>query len=185
MALLPILIMPDPILRAVAKPAGKITKETERLLDNMLETMYHAPGIGLAAPQIGVGERLVTIDLGERGGVEDGKISDPLKLINPEIIWKSEDTNVYEEGCLSIPGINAEITRPSRVKLRYTDIAGKTQELDTGGLLAICIQHEIDHLNGVLFVDYLSKLKRDLITRKMVKLKRELAETPPDPKHNL
>lgn len=181
--------MPDPILRAVAKPAGKITKETERLLDNMLETMYHAPGIGLAAPQIGVGERLVTIDLGERGGVEDGKISDPLKMINPEIIWKSEDTNMYEEGCLSIPGISAEIERPASVKLRYTGINGKTQEIDASGLLATCIQHELDHLNGVLFVDYLSKLKRDMITRKMIKLKRELAESPPNsefnPKHNL
>lgn len=177
--------MPDPILRAVAKPVAKITKETERLLDNMLATMYDAPGIGLAAPQIGVGERLVTIDLGERGGAEDGKISDPMKMINPEIIWKSEDTRIYEEGCLSIPGIHAEIERPSRVKLRYMDVAGKNREIDADGLLATCIQHELDHLNGVLFVDYLSKLKRDMITRKMIKLKRELAESPPDPKHDL
>ncbi len=185
MSLLPILIIPDPVLRQKAAPVNAITAETLRLLENMLETMYHAPGIGLAAPQIGVLQRLAVVDLGERGGAEDGIISDPLKLINPEIIWRSEDANIYEEGCLSIPGISAEITRPKKVRVRYTDTKGKTQELDADGLLATCIQHEIDHLDGVLFIDYLSKLKRDSIVRKMTKLKRELSAAAHNPKHDL
>ncbi len=183
MALLPILIIPDPVLRATAQPVAKITAEVERLCDDMLETMYDAPGIGLAAPQIGVSQRILVIDLGERA---DGATPNPLKIINPDIIWRSDDTNVYEEGCLSIPGIGAEITRPAKIKIRFTAISGKTEEIAADGLLATCIQHEIDHLNGVLFIDYLSKLKRDVIMRKMNKLKREIdADDGNARKHNL
>lgn len=186
MTIIPILIAPHPVLRQKAAGIQSITKETERLLDDMLATMYDAPGIGLAAPQIGQSLRLVTIDLGERSGSEDGKITDPLKMINPEIIGKSKETSIYEEGCLSIPGVSAEVTRPERIKLRYTDLKGKLHEIDADGLLATCIQHEIDHLNGVLFIDYLSKLKRDVIMRKMKKLQAERTGDPShDPTHDL
>lgn len=182
MTILPILIVPDAVLRQKAAPVDSIDKSTEKLLDDMLATMYDAPGIGLAAPQIGVLQRLVVIDLGTRGGDESGAIRDPLKMINPEILSRSEETSIYEEGCLSIPGISAEVKRPAKVTMRYTDVGGKIHKIEADGLLATCIQHEIDHLNGVLFIDYLSKLKRDVILRKMKKLNAERAG---DPDHTL
>lgn len=182
MAILPIVTVPAEILRTPAKPVATITKQTEKLLDDMLATMYAAPGIGLAAPQIGVLERLVVIDIGAR----DGGKGEIFKMINPEITWKSEDESVYEEGCLSIPGIHAEVTRPASIRVRYMDVSGKIQEIETGGLLATCVQHEFDHLNGVLFIDYLSKLKQGMIMRKMKKLKAEQPmRIPTDPTHEL
>lgn len=171
MALLPIVIVPDEILRQSAKPVDRVNTAIERLLDDMLETMYAAPGIGLAAPQIGQSIRAAVVDLADRSAPHHP--SEPLKMINPEIIAKSEEWNVYDEGCLSIPGVSGEVTRPKTVRVRYTEPNGKTVELDADGLLATCIQHEIDHLNGVLFIDYLSKLKRDVIMRKMKKLHAE------------
>jgi peptide deformylase len=187
MTILPILIEPEPVLRKKAAPVAKVTRDVEALLDNMLATMYAAPGIGLAAPQVGVSQRLVTIDLGLRDEkAAPDKPVDVYKLINPEIIGVSEEQNVYEEGCLSIPGIYEEVTRPARIRVKFQTVAGKTEELDLDGLLATCFQHEIDHLNGILFIDYLSKLKRDMILRKMKKLKAEMpVRIPHDPTHDL
>jgi len=182
MALLPIVIVPHAILRQTAKPIGSVTKEIERLLDNMLETMYDAPGIGLAAPQIGQSIRAAVVDLAERAAPHHPQ--EPLKMINPEIIGKSDEQSVYDEGCLSIPGVSGEVTRPKSVRVRFTDATGKIVEIEADGLLATCIQHEIDHLNGVLFIDYLSKLKRDVIMRKMKKLNAE-RESDQTRNHNL
>ena len=138
-------------------------------MDDMLETMYSAPGIGLAAVQVGILKRAIVIDISKED--EEKK---PIFLINPEIIYKSEKTSVYEEGCLSLPGHFAEIERPTECHIRYIDYFGKTKELKADGLLSTCLQHEVDHLNGVLFVDYLSKLKKDMIIKKLVKQKKEL-----------
>ena len=149
MALLPIIHVPDDVLRQTAKPVHDITDKTRQLLDDMAETMYDAPGIGLAANQIGSLERLIVMDCGSDEAPE------LWQMINPEIIWSSEDTSKLEEGCLSIPGHNAEVIRPAVVRARYIDIDGKDQEMEADGLLAACIQHEIDHLNGVLFIDHL------------------------------
>jgi peptide deformylase len=137
----------------------------------MFETMYHAPGIGLAAIQVGVPKRVVTIDVSKK---EDSK--EPRVFINPEILWSSEETSVYEEGCLSIPDIHEDVERPARVAIRYTDLAGKLQEAQAEGLFATCIQHEIDHLNGVLFIDHISKLKRDRIIKKFAKAAKRASE---------
>ncbi len=164
--------MPDPVLREPAKPVASIGKDIERLFDDMLETMYAAPGIGLAAPQVGQSLRLVTIDLGEK---EEGYTHGALRMVNPKLVWQSEEQSVYEEGCLSIPGIYYEVTRPEKIKVEFMDINGKTQIIEAGGLLATCVQHEIDHLNGILFTDYLSKLKQGMVLRKMKKLKEEQA----------
>ena len=138
-------------------------------MEDMLETMYDAPGIGLAAVQIGILKRLVVIDI-----TKDEKKKDPLFLINPVIIKKSDKTSIYEEGCLSLPGQYAEIERPAKCFLKYVDLNGKEKELKAEGLLSTCIQHEVDHLNGVLFIDYLSKLKKDMIIKKLVKHKKEI-----------
>ena len=164
-----IVIEPDPILRRKCEPIEKIDDNTRKLLDDMLETMYDAPGIGLAAVQVGILRRLIVIDISKN---EEKK--DPLFLINPKILNQSKETSVYEEGCLSLPGQFAEIVRPAKCVLKYTDYNGKDKELKAEGLLATCIQHEVDHLNGVLFIDYLSKLKKDMIIKKLVKHKKEI-----------
>ncbi len=165
---LPIIIAPDPVLKARAKPVAKVDARVCRLLDDMLEIMYADRGIGLAAPQVGVSERLVVIDVSHP---DEGEELSPLFLVNPEITWRSEDTTVCNEGCLSLPEYFADITRAERVRVRYTGRDGKPQELEAGGMLAICLQHEIDHLDGKLFVDYLSPMKRSIILRRLKRLK--------------
>jgi len=164
MAIKPLVILPDSQLRLVSEPVTEITDEIQALAKNMLETMYEAPGVGLAAIQIGVPKRVVTIDV-----AGEDEEPEPLVLINPEIIAHSEETKIYQEGCLSIPEYYADVERPDIVSFRYTDLDGKTIDREADGLLAVCVQHEIDHLNGVLFIDYLSKLKRDLVVKKFTK----------------
>ena len=164
-----IVIEPDPILRKKSENLEKVDNDIRKLLDEMLKTMYAAPGIGLAAVQIGILKRLVVIDISK----EDQK-KNPLFLINPVITYKSKNTSIYEEGCLSLPGHFAEIERPSQCSVDYIDYNGKEKKLKADGLLATCIQHEIDHLNGVLFIDYLSKLKKDMIIKKLIKHKKEI-----------
>ena len=164
-----IIIEPDPILRRKCEPLEKVDSEIQKLMNEMLDTMYDAPGIGLAAVQIGILKRLVVIDISK-----DAKKKDPLFLINPEIKHLSKKTSVYEEGCLSLPGQFAEIERPSECLIKYVDYNGKENELTAKGLLSTCIQHEVDHLNGILFIDYLSKLKKDMIIKKLVKHKKEI-----------
>jgi peptide deformylase len=167
----PILIHPDPRLKKLCSPVEAVTADIGQLAEDMLATMYDAPGIGLAAPQLGVMQRLLVLDC-----VKDPtKAPRPLVMINPSITWSSEDVSVYDEGCLSIPEHYAEITRPAKVRVEWTGLDGKTTEEEFEGLWSTCVQHEIDHLNGKLFIDYLGPLKRQLITRKMEKLKRELA----------
>ena len=156
--------VPDPILRKVALPVEKITNATKRLLDDMAETMYQAPGIGLAGPQIGELQRLIVMDCSR-----DDETDELWQMINPVIIQSSEESSILEEGCLSIPGHSSEVSRPDWVELKFTDKNGKQQEIRAEGLLAACIQHEIDHLNGILFIDHISKLKRDMIWRKVLK----------------
>lgn len=165
----PILIHPDPRLKKQCDPVEDISDARRTLAKDMLETMYDAPGIGLAAPQVGVLERLITLDCVK----EQGEAPAPLVMFNPEILSASDDTNVYEEGCLSIPEQYAEVTRPKEVRVGWIDMDGNPQERDFDGLWATCVQHEIDHLNGTLFIDHLKPLKRQMITRKMVKFKRE------------
>ena len=164
-----ILTEPDPILRKKCELLEKVDEETKKLMDDMLETMYAAPGIGLAAIQVGILKRLVVIDISKE---EEKK--KPIFLINPQIIHQSKNTSVYEEGCLSLPGQFAEIERPAECTIKYLDYNGKEKELKSDGLLATCIQHEVDHLNGILFIDYLSKLKKDMIIKKLVKQKKEV-----------
>ena len=155
----------------MAKPIVKIDDEVQRLASDMLETMYVAPGIGLAAPQVGVGERLLVMDCIKEEDAEPR----PMVLINPAIRWSSEELNIYEEGCLSIPEQYADVERPAEVEVTWTGLDGSEMTERFGGVWATCVQHEIDHLNGILFIDYLKPLKRQMITRKMVKLKREKA----------
>ena len=175
MALREIIILPDKQLRLVSKPIEKVTAEIRTLADDMLETMYEAPGIGLAAIQVAQPLRLITMDLAKKD--ENGETTPkPRVFINPEIIAKSEEMSVYEEGCLSIPEYYEEVERPARVRVRFTDLDGKVHEEDAEGLYATCIQHEIDHLNGVLFVDYLSKLKRDRVMKKFTKAAKRAGE---------
>ena len=164
-----IVIEPDPILRKKSEILEKVDDELRVLLDDMLETMYSAPGIGLAAVQVGILKRVIVIDVSK-----DKEKKDPFFFINPEIISKSKNTSTYEEGCLSLPGYFAEIERPAECHVKYIDYYGKKKEIKATGLLSTCIQHEIDHLNGVLFIDYLSKLKRDMIVKKLIKQKKEL-----------
>ncbi|SMX30798.1 peptide deformylase [Actibacterium lipolyticum] len=171
MTIRPILIHPDPRLKKAAEPVGDITDEMRALADDMLETMYDAPGIGLAAPQIGVMLQLLVMDCVK----EEGEAHRPMAMFNPEIIWASDEMSTYEEGCLSIPDQYAEVDRPAEVDVRWTDVNGEVQEERFKDLWATCVQHEIDHLNGKLFIDYLKPLKRQMITRKMQKLKRERA----------
>src|ERR671936_1855668 len=175
MALREIIILPDKQLRLVSKPVGKVTSEIRKLADDMFETMYAAPGIGLAAIQVAQPLRLITMDLAKRD--ENGETRPkPRVFVNPEIISKSEEMSVYEEGCLSITEYYEEVERPARVRVRFTDLDGKVHEEDAEGLYATCIQHEIDHLNGVLFVDHISKLKRDRIIKKFSKAAKRAAE---------
>ena len=166
-----ILIHPDPRLKKVCAPVDDLSDDLRKLADDMLETMYDAPGIGLAAPQIGVLSRLIVLDCVK----EEGEAPRPMVMFNPEVTASSEETSVYEEGCLSIPEQYAEVTRPAEVEVSWLDRDGKLQKAGFDGLWATCVQHEIDHLNGKLFIDYLKPMKRQMITRKMVKLKREKA----------
>jgi peptide deformylase len=168
MAIREIIILPDKQLRVVSKKIEKVTPEIRQLADDMFETMYDAPGIGLAAIQVAEPVRLITMDLAKKN--EEGEVDpQPRVFINPEILSSSEELSVYEEGCLSIPEYYEEIERPAKVRVRFTDLDGKVHEEDAEGLFATCIQHEIDHLNGVLFIDYLSKLKRDRVQKKFSK----------------
>ncbi|SCM77262.1 peptide deformylase [uncultured Pleomorphomonas sp.] len=166
----PLVILPAPQLRLTSAPVARVDDGVRKLAQDMLETMYEAPGIGLAAVQVGEMTRLITIDVSHD---EDAK--EPRVFVNPEILWKSEDLSVYEEGCLSIPEFYEEVERPARVRVRYTNLAGEPEELEADGLLATCLQHEIDHLDGVLFIDHISKLKRDRVTKKFVKAAKEKA----------
>ena len=168
MAIKPIQVVPNPVLRKVADPVETITDEIRQLLDDMAQTMYEAPGIGLAGPQIGELKRLIVMDCSR-----DDEMNELWQMVNPEITQFSEESALLEEGCLSIPGHNAEVTRPIWVELRFLDTKGKEQQIKAEGLLAACIQHEIDHLNGVLFIDHISKLKRDIIWRKVLKESRQ------------
>ena len=169
MTQIPIRIIPDPVLRQKAQPISSVDKRIAKFMDDMLESMYRGHGIGLAANQVGALERVIAVDVSEeRNG------SKALLMANPEIVWKDpEATFTYNEGCLSIPGQYADVTRPKRIRFTYLDQSGKKQELEAEDLLSQCIQHEIDHLNGVLFIDYLSKLKRGIIERKVEKAQRE------------
>lgn len=171
MSVRPILIHPDPRLKTACDPVSDITDDLRKLADDMLATMYDAPGIGLAAPQIGVLSRVIVMDCIK----EEGAAPQPMVLFNPEVVAASDETNVYEEGCLSIPDQYAEVTRPKMVTVNWMDRDGKAQSQDFDDLWATCVQHEIDHLDGKLFIDYLKPLKRQMITRKMQKLKRERA----------
>ncbi len=175
MALREIIILPDKQLRLVSKAIEKVTPEIRKLADDMFETMYEAPGIGLAAIQVAQPLRLITMDLAKKN--EEGEATPrPRVFINPEIISSSEELSVYEEGCLSIPEYYEEVERPAMVRVRFTDLDGKVHEEDAEGLYATCIQHEIDHLNGVLFIDYLSKLKRDRVNKKFSKAAKRAGE---------
>ena len=169
MTIRPILLHPDPRLKKATDPVARITPEIEALAADMLATMYDAPGIGLAAPQVGVLSRIFVMDAQRDPQAEP----QPMVLINPEITWESDEQNVYEEGCLSIPDHYADVTRPAAVRVSWLGLDGKAHEQDFDGLWATCAQHEIDHLDGVLFIDHISAMRRQMITRKMVKLKRE------------
>jgi peptide deformylase len=167
-----IIILPDKRLRLVSKPVAKIDAATRRLIEEMFETMYSAPGVGLAAIQVGEAKRIVTVDIAKKDQPKERRV-----IINPELVWKSDEKASYEEGCLSIPEYYEEVERPVAVKVKYLDIDGKTQEVEATGLLATVLQHEIDHLNGVLFIDHISKLKRDRVIKKFAKAAK-LSATP-------
>ncbi len=171
MALRPIIILPDPKLRLVSAPLGRVDDDVRKLMDDMVETMHDAPGIGLAAIQIAEPLRLVVIDLAKKD-----EPPQPQYFVNPEIVWSSDERSVYEEGCLSIPDYYEEVERPASVRARFLDRDGKRQEILAEGLLATALQHEIDHLNGVLFIDYISKLKRDRVVKKFAKMAKRAAE---------
>ncbi len=171
MALREILILPDKRLRLKSEPVSKITAEIRTLADDMFETMYAAPGIGLAAIQDAVPKRVVVMDLAKKEGEKEPRV-----FINPEIVWSSEEPSVYEEGCLSIPEVHEDVERPAKVRFKYLDIDGKPHEAEAEGLFATCIQHEIDHTNGVLFIDRISKLKRDRIVKKFAKAAKRAKE---------
>jgi peptide deformylase len=171
MALREILILPDKRLRKVSEPVKNIDAALRKLVDDMFETMYDAPGIGLAAIQIGASKRVVTMDLAKK---EEPK--NPQVFINPEIVWSSGEKSTYEEGCLSIPETYEEVERPAQVKVKYLDLEGETHEIEANGLLATCLQHEVDHLNGILFIDHISRLKRDRIIKKFTKVAKRASE---------
>ncbi len=165
MTIKPILLLPDPLLRGKSEQVERVDDDLRKLADDMLETMYDAPGIGLAAPQVGILRRLLVIDVSK-----DEEEKAPMVFINPQVVARSEERGTYEEGCLSIPDYYAEVERPAAVTVEYVDREGKQQSVEADGLLAVCLQHEIDHLNGVLFIDHISKLKRDMVIRKFTKL---------------
>jgi len=171
MAIRDILLHPDPRLKKTADPVEAVDEAMRALIEDMFETMYDAPGVGLAGPQIGVGKRILVMDCAEKD-----EQPQPTAVINPEITWASEETNVHEEGCLSIPDFYGDVTRPARVRVKFLDQNGEEQEREWDGLWATCVQHEIDHLNGKLFIDYLGPVRRAMITEKMKKLKRQRAK---------
>lgn len=168
MALLPILTAPDPRLKQKAARVEAVDASVTRLMDDMLETMYAAPGIGLAAPQVGISQRIIVVDIGKSD--EDRQ---PIGMANPEIVWVSDDDNSYEEGCLSVPEHYAAVVRPRAIRVRYLDRQNEIREMEADGLLATVLQHELDHLDGILFIDHLSSLKRNMILRKLLKTKKE------------
>lgn len=170
MAILPILTAPDPRLKQRAARVDTVDADVVRLMDDMLETMYAAPGIGLAAPQVGVSKRVVVVDIGKTEADRS-----PIRMANPEIVWASEDDNTYEEGCLSVPENYAEVVRPRSVRVRYLDPENEIREVEADGLLATVIQHELDHLDGILFIDHISSLRRNMILRKLTKARKETA----------
>ena len=176
MALLPIYEAPDPVLRQISTPVETFDDELEQLIRDMFDTMYAAPGIGLAAVQVGVPVRLLVIDLQEPADPDDPEskpVRDPKTFINPEILWHSDSEVPYTEGCLSVPEQYAEVMRPDKIRAKWQDVEGKTYEEEIDGLLAVCLQHEMDHLNGVLFIDHLSRLKRDMVLKKLAKWRKE------------
>ena len=164
MAIRDIIILPDKRLRLTSEPIKRIDAGIRKLVEEMFETMYDAPGIGLAAIQVGIPKRVVTMDLSKKDDEQA-----PQVFINPEVTWASDEKSTYEEGCLSIPEYYEEVERPTRVKVKYLDLDGKEHEIEADGLFATCLQHEIDHTNGILFIDYISKLKRDRVTKKFAK----------------
>jgi len=171
MALREIIVLPDKRLRQVSDPVKAVDASVRALVDDMFETMYEAPGVGLAAIQIGVPQRVVTVDTAKKD-----EPNNPQVFINPEVIWSSEEKGTYEEGCLSIPEYYEEVERPARVKVRYTGLDGKTHEIEANGMLATVLQHEIDHTNGILFIDHISRLKRDRVIKKFAKAAKREAE---------
>jgi len=173
MTVRPILEIPEPRLREVSAPVGHVDDSVRALISDMFETMYAAPGIGLAAVQVGVLSRVVTIDLQEPESEGGEGVQKPQAFVNPQIVWASDTLQTYNEGCLSIPEQYGEVTRPDRVRATWLDETGAAHDEELDGLMAICLQHEIDHLNGVLFIDHLSKLKRDMLVKKLVKYRRE------------
>lgn len=173
MALLEVLTAPDPRLKVKARRVVSVDGEVRRLMDDMVETMYLAPGIGLAAPQIGKALRIVVVDC-----AREGEPPQPYRMANPELVWQSEELVTFSEGCLSLPEHYADVERPARIKVRYLDEQNEIRELEADGLLATCIQHEMDHLEGVLFVDHISSLKRNIILRKLAKAKRQKTPVP-------
>ena len=170
MAKLDIIVAPDPRLKVKCKPVAKVDAKVARLMDNMLETMYAAPGIGLAAPQVGIAQRVIVVDT-----ARDGDKPNPLKMANPELTWVSDEDAVFNEGCLSLPEHYADVVRPKAIKVRYLDHENDIRELEAEDVLATCIQHEMDHLEGILFVDHLTALKRNIILRKLLKAKKSAA----------
>jgi peptide deformylase len=189
MTLRPILIAPDPRLKQVSQPVTQVTDELRALMDDMLETMYEAPGIGLAAIQIGVPKRIIVIDVGRPVDEQGEDIEEPTKeqilaarkpmyFVNPEITWSSDEMVECQEGCLSVPDLYEEVERPARVRVKFIDYHGKQQEIDCEGLLAVCIQHEMDHLEGILFIDRLSCLKRNMMLKKLSKSRRGQVREP-------
>lgn len=175
MAIRPIFETPDPVLRQISKPVEVFDNELKTLIADMFETMYHAPGIGLAAVQVGVPIRLLVMDLQEPEEEGGEPVKEPRVFVNPEVLWTSDQEVPYTEGCLSVPDQYAEVLRPDRIRARWQDETGKTYEQELDGLLAICLQHEIDHLNGVLFIDHLSRLKREMVLKKLAKQRKERA----------
>ena len=171
MSLRQILVAPHPVLKAKAQPVETVDAEVRQMMDDMLETMYDAPGIGLAAPQIGVGSRVIVLDI-----AKEDEPKAPMAMVNPELVWVSDEDASYEEGCLSVPEHYAEVVRPARIRVKYLDREGAKQELEADGLLATVIQHEMDHLDGILFIDHLSNLKRNMILRKLLKSRKQVLE---------
>jgi peptide deformylase len=180
MAILPIIETPDPRLKQISRPVERVTDAHRQLIADMFETMYDAPGIGLAAIQVGVPERILVIDLqpeaddtpADADPKDIVRVRQPRVFINPEIVWASDDLSVYQEGCLSVPEMFADVERPARIRVQWLDESGAAHDAELDGLLATCLQHEMDHLNGVLFIDHLSRLKRDMLLKKLDKLRR-------------
>ena len=173
MARLPIIEIPDPMLRQQSEPLEGVGDDVKRLVRDMFETMYEAPGIGLAAIQVAVPRRLLVIDLQEPEEEEGEPVKRPHVFINPEILHRSDERKIYNEGCLSIPDQYAEVERPDIVRARWIDEEGREQEGEFGGLMSVCLQHEVDHLNGILFIDHISRLKRDMVVRKVMKARKD------------